>query len=142
MNFDFTTIFGIIALILIFVVAGISLFLLNKLEEIRQMKAAHQKLIRSFNDLDEQAKLIVKTDLELNKAQEELEKRLQGLNTLQKFSKDISKTLDEKDIFQRVDLQMIYEIGFSRALVINYDDHQKLKIRVNLGIPEDRIQHI
>jgi signal transduction histidine kinase len=139
---DFATIFGILSLALIVVVGGLVLFLLSKLEEIKQMKAAHQKLMRSFNDLDEQAKLIVKTDLELNKAQEELEKRLQGLNTLQKFSKDISKTLDEKDIFEQVNLQMIYEIGFSRALVMSYDDHKKIKVRVNLGIPEDRIQHI
>jgi signal transduction histidine kinase len=139
---DFTTVFGILSLILIIVVAALLFFSLSKLEEIKQMKAAHQKLMRSFNDLDEQAKLIVKTDLELNKAQEELEKRLQGLNTLQKFSKDISKTLDEKDIFERVSLQMIYEIGFSRALVMSYDDKKKIRVRVNLGIPEDRIQHI
>ncbi len=139
---DFTTVFGILSLILIFVVAGLLLFLLNKLEEIKQMKAAHHKLMRSFNDLDEQAKLIVKTDLELNKAQEELEKRLQGLNTLQKFSKDISKTLDEKDIFQRVNQQMLTEIGFSRGMVMNYDDHKKLKQRMNIGMPEDRVAHI
>jgi K+-sensing histidine kinase KdpD len=142
MNFDFTTFFGVLCLILILGAGGLLFFLLNKLEEIKQMKIAHQKLMRSFNDLDEQAKLIVKTDLELNKAQEELEKRLQGLNTLQKFSKDISKTLDEKDIFQRVNTNMLTEIGFSRALVMNYDEHKKLRPRVNIGVAEDRLAHI
>ncbi len=139
---DFATIFGILCLVLILAIAALILFLLNRIEEIKQMKAAHQKLMRSFNDLDEQAKLIVKTDLELNKAQEELEKRLQGLNTLQKFSKDISKTLDEKEVFQRVNMPMLTEIGFSRALVMNYDEHKKLRPRVNFGIPEDRVTHI
>ena len=37
---------------------------------IRQMQNSHNKLMRSFNELDEQAKLIVRTDLELNKAHE------------------------------------------------------------------------
>jgi hypothetical protein len=46
--------------------------------------------MRSFHELDEQAKLIVKTDLALNKAQEELDKRFAGLNALQKTSRLIS----------------------------------------------------
>ena len=136
------TFFGILCLILIVLITGLVIFLLNRLEEIRQMKASHLKLMRSFNDLDEQAKLIVKTDLELNKAQEELEKRLQGLNTLQKFSKDISKTLDEKEVFLKVNTSMLTEIGFSRGLVMNYDDHKKLRTRANIGFPEDRLAHI
>src|SRR5689334_19402920 len=102
MNLDSSTIFGAFILLLILVIAGITFYLLNKIEEIKILKTAHDKLMRSFNDLDEQARLIVKTDLELNKAQEELEKRLQGLNTLQKFSRDISKTLDAKEVFQKI----------------------------------------
>jgi signal transduction histidine kinase len=142
MNFDFGTLFGIFCLLLIIVAAVLLILYMNKVEEIKQMKAAHQKLMRSFNDLDEQAKLIVKTDLELNKAQEELEKRLQGLNTLQKFSKDISKTLDEKEVLQRVNAQMLTEIGFSRGLIMNYDDQKKLRPRVNISMPDDRLTHI
>ncbi len=141
-TFDFTTIFGIVILILVVAITVTLLFLMNKLDEIKQMKSAQEKLMRSFNDLDEQAKLIVKTDLELNKAQEELEKRLKGLNTLQKFSKDISKTLDEKKIFQKLNNQMLLELGFSRALIANYDEHKKLRMRVNAGFPEERLNHI
>ena len=37
--------------------------------------------MRSFNDLDEQAKLIVRTDLELNKTREEMDKRAQRIKT-------------------------------------------------------------
>src|SRR5262245_39115280 len=98
--------------------------------------------MRSFNDLDEQARLIVKTDLELNKAQEELEKRLIRLNTLQKFSRDISKTLDAKEVFEKINASMLGELGFSRALVLNYDEQKQLHARVNIGFPEDRLQHI
>lgn len=141
-NFDVSTVFGALVLILILVIVGITFYLLNKIEEIKQMKAVHEKLMRSFNDLDEQARLIVKTDLELNKAQEELEKRLIGLNTLQKFSRDISKTLDAKEVFEKINASMLGELGFSRALVISYDDQKELRARVNIGFPEDRLQHI
>lgn len=142
MNTDTSTIFGALILFLVLAIAAIVFYLLNKLEEIKQLKTAHDKLMRSFNDLDEQARLIVKTDLELNKAQEELEKRLQGLNTLQKFSRDLSKTLDAKEVFQKINAAMLNDLGFSRALVISYDDHKALRARINIGFPDDRLQHI
>ena len=63
---------------------------MSKSEKITQLQASVRKLKQSFNDLDEQAKLIVKTDLELNKAQEELDKRLGGLDALQKISRLVS----------------------------------------------------
>ena len=142
MNIDPTTVLSTLILFLILVIAGFTFYLLNKIEEIKGLRAAHDKLMRSFNDLDEQARLIVKTDLELNKAQEELEKRLQGLNTLQKFSRDISKTLDAKEVFQKINASMLGELGFSRALVISYDDQKALRPRINIGFPDDRLQHI
>lgn len=134
--------FDAIILVLILVIAGISYYLINKLEEIKQLNAANDKLIRSFNDLDEQARLIVKTDLELNKAQEELEKRLQGLNTLQKFSRELSKTLDAKEVFQKINDTMLADLGFSRAMVLSYDEHKALRPRINIGFPDDRLVHI
>ena len=77
-------------------IIGTILFLWNALSSrnitIRQMQEDHEKLMRSFNELDEQAKLIVRTDLELNKAQEELDKRLNGINALQRASKDRGAT--------------------------------------------------
>lgn len=140
--FDSSTVLGALLLVLILVIAWITFLLLNRIEEIKQLKAALDKLMRSFNDLDEQARLIVKTDLELNKAQEELEKRLLGLNTLQKFSRDISKTLDTKEVFQKINVSMLSELGFSRALVISYDEHKALRAKVNIGFPLDRLEHI
>lgn len=142
MNIDSSIIFGAVILLLILVIAGITFYLLNRIEEIKQLRTVNEKLVRSFNDLDEQARLIVKTDLELNKAQEELEKRLQGLNTLQKFSREISKTLDAKEVFQKITATMLNDLGFSRALVISYDEHKALRPRINIGFTDDRLMNI
>jgi signal transduction histidine kinase len=101
--------------------------------QIGQVKGSLVKLKKSFNDLDEQAKLIVKTDLELNKAQEESDKRLTGLEALHKNSRLISTTLDENEIFHRLNESLQASLGFDKILVLIYDRQKALKPKVNLG---------
>ena len=45
-----------------------------------------EKLRKAYDELDEQAKIIVKKDLELNKTQEDLDKKINSLYTLQNLS--------------------------------------------------------
>src|SRR3990167_5507501 len=85
------------------VVASLSVVLILKNKRIEYLQSSIDKLRKSFDDLDEQAKLIVKTDLELNKTQEELDKKVSGLYVLQKLSREISTTLEEGQIFKRID---------------------------------------
>ena len=67
-----------------FVSIGVLIYILiGKYEQLRQLQNTVKKLRNSFHELDEQAKLIVKTDLELNKAHEELDRRFSGLDALQ-----------------------------------------------------------
>ena len=100
---------------------------------IRQMQNNHNKLMRSFNELDEQAKLIVRTDLELNKAHEELDKRLNGLNALQRTSRQISQALNENEIYQKLRPSLFEELGFTRVLVASIDDGNAMRPRVAIG---------
>ncbi len=62
------------------------LFLFIKMSQIRQLNRTVAYLKQSLDEIDEQAKLIVRTDLELNKTQEELDKKVHGLYALQKLS--------------------------------------------------------
>ena len=61
------------------------------------------KLKKAYDDLDEQAKIIVKKDLELNKTQEDLDKKINSLYTLHKLSKAISSTFDTAQLFSQID---------------------------------------
>ena len=132
---DITTLFLIAAL---FVIWALVFLLINKNARTRRLQADLQDMVRTFTDLDEQAKLIVRTDLELNKAQEELDKRLNGLDALQKTSRLISTTLDENEIFKRLDQSLIVDLGFEKNLVCIYDKNQTLQRRLNVGFsPED-----
>lgn len=125
---------------------GLTLYLLTALasrnKTVRTMQEEHEKLMRSFNELDEQAKLIVRTDLELNKAQEELDKRLNGINALQRASRQIAQALNETEIFQRLGPDLFEELGFSLMLMVTYDEQNKPRKRISYNIPDDKVNTI
>ena len=131
----FIIVLGLLAIIFFVLLSMVTL-------QLTKLRISYNKIMRSFNDLDEQAKLIVKTDLELNKAQEELDKRLQGLNTLQKTSRQISMALDEKDIFQKLNEALFTSLGFAFGLILNLDDQKVLRCKTSAGFSNEKIVHI
>ncbi len=126
----------------IFLIGILTFLLIGKNGQNRRLQADLRGMARTFNDLDEQAKLIVRTDLELNKAQEELDKRLNGLDALQKTSRLISTTLDENEIFKRLDQSLIVDLGFEKNLICVYDKDQTLQCRLNVGFSPEDVQFV
>lgn len=118
---------------LLIIIGLLAYFLIDTLQQMKGLKSALKRLTVSFDELDEQAKLIVKTDLELNKAQEELDKRLNGLDALQKTSRLISTTLDENEIFQRLNQPLLSELGFEKYLLYTLTEEKTLQNRVAIG---------
>jgi hypothetical protein len=64
---------------------GLGAWLIVKWIENKQMAATIQSLKYTLDEMDGQAKLVVRTDIELNRAQEELDKKITGLYALQTF---------------------------------------------------------
>lgn len=124
------------------VIASLGTITILKMRQIQRMNKTVAYLKKSLDELDEQAKLIVRTDLELNKTQEELDKKINGLYALQRISQDISKTLDQNAIFQRISQEHIRQIGFQKTLVFTKNQQGKLHIRHQVGFDEEQIQHI
>jgi len=137
MNIFLPIVIGIIVII-----GTLLLLIVSRNNRIKRLRRSLIKLKQSFDRLDEQAKLIVKTDLELNKAQEESERRLRALEALQKTSRLISTTLDEKEIFHRLDQSLINELGFDRSLILVYDENNKMQSRVAHGIMAEEIPFV
>jgi signal transduction histidine kinase len=133
---------GLIIFILLLALAYLLFESMYKTNTIRGLKEEHDRLMRSFNDLDEQAKLIVRTDVELNKAREEMDKRLNGLNALQRTSRLMSQALNEGEIFQRISPALFEDLGFARFMIACMNDSSVLKVRLNTGYKDTRAEAI
>jgi signal transduction histidine kinase len=106
--------FVFLGVCLLFAILGVAL--LYKVQRLKELSSKVTALNFSLEEMDEQAKLIMRTDMELNKTQEELDKKISGLDTLQKLSREISTTLEEKQIFKKINNQYVEELGFEKSL--------------------------
>ncbi len=131
-----------ICLTLIGAIGVLSYLLIRTKKKVAKLQLSLAKMRKSFDELDEQAKLIVKTDMELNKAQEELDKRLNSLDALQKTSRLISITLDENEIFHRLDQSLMTDLGFEKNLILIYDKNGKLQPKASHGFFEEELSFI
>ncbi|MFA5090174.1 MAG: ATP-binding protein [Candidatus Omnitrophota bacterium] len=96
--------------------------LIFKVDKAKQLQANVDKLKKSLEEMDEQAKLIVRTDMELNKTQEELDKKITGLYSLQEFSRIMSTTLEKNQIFRKVGAAPFEELGVEKAWAVLWDE--------------------
>ena len=90
-----------------------------------QLQESLEKLKKTYDDLDEQAKIIVKKDLALNKAQDELDKRVSGLYALHEVGKYIASAIDINEIFNSVTETLVLRLGFEKFLLLLFDPGRK-----------------
>ena len=109
----------------ILVITILAFVITVKSESVRELRSTANQLKISLDQMDEQAKLIVRTDLELNKIQEELDKKIAGLYTLQNLSRDFASTLDEREIFEQIRPEHIEQLGLQRVLGSIWEPKQK-----------------
>ncbi|MBI3083545.1 MAG: hypothetical protein HYY90_04195, partial [Candidatus Omnitrophica bacterium] len=76
------TAWGFLSLVMIAVLVASLVYLALKAEAARIELAELHRLRTAYDQLDEQAKLIIRTDLELHRTQEELDRRLVSLMSL------------------------------------------------------------
>lgn len=118
-------------------------YLIFKLEKMRQLQSRTDKLQKSLDEMDEQAKLIVRTDMELNKTQEELDKKITGLYTLQRLSRSMSTTLEENQIFKMIGASHLNELGFEKAVAFLWQEaQQKISFQINIGYAQEELENI
>lgn len=135
--FDMAWLIGLLSFLLLF------LNLLIKMDKIKQLQKTVDSLKKSLEEMDEQAKLIVRTDIELNKAQEELDKKITGLFALQRLSRAISTTLEESQIFKMINTDHLEDLGFEKACAFLWSEAQNQFIAcLNVGYPQDGIEKI
>jgi signal transduction histidine kinase/Sec-independent protein translocase protein TatA len=132
---NYAGMFGMIGVIVL------ALLLVFKSERLREAMTELGKLQRAFRELDNQAKLIVQTDLELHRAQEELDRKIAGLVTLQELTRRISTTLDEEEIFHKIEEKHIIDLGFDKALAWRKTDDD-WQVRLAVGYTREEAQKV
>lgn len=125
---------------------GISVFIVMwswKFEKLNRARAELKALKRSLDEMDEQAKLIVRTDMELNKTQEELDKKITGLYALHNLSRAVSTTLEEKQIFNMVDSTYLQDLGFQKACAFLWQTRdEKFVLKAQIEFFPEEIERI
>ncbi len=128
---------------LVAAIISLAVFLMFKIDKMQKLQAIVDKLKKSLEEMDEQAKLIVRTDIELNKTQEELDKKITGLYALQRLSRMISTTLQESQIFKAIDSASFEDLGFEKACALLWDDKKdKFTPYLIIGYLQDEIEAI
>jgi signal transduction histidine kinase len=142
-NLDADFLLNILWLITFLSAAGMFFALMIKSNKILQLQTSVNNLKKALDEMDEQAKLVVRTDIELNKAQEELDKKLTGLYTLQRLSRTISSTLQEDQIFEKIDSNYLEDLGFKKALAFLWDEKEKkFFLHLNIGYSGTSVDQI
>lgn len=135
--------FNIIGLGALISAAGLGISLVLQLHKNKQISADIEELRKSLDEMDEQAKLVVRTDMELNKTQEELDKKVAGLYALQRLSRTITTTLEESQIFATIKDSCIEELGFEKCSGYLWSEKENKFIpHINLGYSPDEIEVI
>ncbi len=131
---------GFILLVLLAYLAEISR---EEREQIDKMQHALDKLRNAYGELDEQAKIIIRTDLELNRTQEQLDKKINGLYTLHELGKLISSTLDIEKLFSQITEPLILKLGFEKTIIfLKNKDTQALECKAAIGFSSAFISKI
>ncbi len=105
-------------------------------EELNKLKIA-------YDELDHQAKTIIRTDLELTKTKEELDKKIEGLYTLYQLGTSISATFNIDELFAAIDEPLIAELGFEKSLIFLIEERPfQLECKAEIGYSKKEIEEI
>ena len=106
------------------ILLGIAVFLVfqlfNKIQNIASLKKEVDKLEREIEELDHQARLIVKSDMELKLFQEEIEDKIRKLSLLRNLISSTINTLDKEELFSKLDETLINNLGFKKSAIFLY----------------------
>ena len=123
----------------------VAFFLIASQEELRRQSALTQKEIDRVNriceELDQNTKIIVQTDLELTRTQEALDKKLTGLVALHGLSKKILSVRSVADLSRLVTEAVVTTLGFEKAIleIFNAEGPAKPEVVAHSGFETQEI---
>jgi len=122
----------LVSLIFIFfvIISFLIFYILNKLQSITNLRKDLSRANKTINSLDQQAKLIIKSDMELKLSQQEMESELTKLTLIKNLLLSASYTLEKDKIYSSINKEIINALGFKKCLILDFSE---IKEKVNIG---------
>ena len=124
------------------VLLGSFVYLVIQLESSRHHVSELDRLKSAYEQLDQQAKLIIRTDFELHRTQEELDRRLSSLMSLHQLGKQLQVSLRPEEIFSKLDSNIVSTFGFSKGLLGSCTSFESIEWRSVIGVDEHHAEEI
>ena len=136
-EFDWLTKFLVMGVLL-----GVLCYFALRFENQKHQMEELQRLRATYEQMDHQAKLIIRTDLELHRTQEELDHKLSALVALHELGQQLRVTLNPSEIYGTLTAQFLNGFGFSRGLVALCPAPEQLNWAARIGISDEEAEPI
>ncbi len=113
---------------------GALAYLMTRAEAARHRLEELQRLRDAYTQLDQQAKLIIRTDLELHRTQEELDRRLTSLMSLHQIGRQLQVSLHPEEVYARLDATVVTQFGFANGLIGLCPSFEAIEWRALIGV--------
>ena len=107
----------------------------------RQLSDLH-RLRDAYDQLDQQAKLVIRTDLELHRTQEELDRRLASLMSLHQLGRQLQVSLRPDEVYRKLETAVVSNFGFANGLLGLCPSFTHLEWRSVVGVTPAAAQQI
>ncbi|MDP3702943.1 MAG: ATP-binding protein [Candidatus Omnitrophota bacterium] len=112
-------------------------FLIMKMVQSNRRSAELRQLQDAYQQLDQQAKLIIRTDFDLHRTQEELDRRLAFLMALQRFGRQLQVSLHPTEVYSKLDAESVTQFGFTKGLLGSCASAESLQWHSLIGVTEE-----
>lgn len=115
------------------------MYILNKIKIIKKYANNVSRLTKTIEELDHQAKLIIKSDMELKLYQEEVEDKLNKLTLLKNLILSSLSILDKDQLFEQIDEKTINSLGFKKGAILGFNDFEA---KLNIGFDAKELETV
>ena len=112
--------------ILFIVIILLAIYLIILVQRIHALNNNVARLYRELQNMDDQAKLIIQNDMELKLYQENIGDKLKKLTLLRRLISSSINILDEKELFSKIDEELINNIGFRKSLIVRPNNKETI----------------
>lgn len=123
-----------------YLLLGCLLYLAIRAELDRRALGELHRLRAAYDQLDQQAKLMIRTDLELHRIQEELDRRVASLMSLHQLGRQLQVSLRPEEVYSKLEATVVTNFGFSKSLLGLCPSFERLEWRSLVGVSEPMAQ--